>query len=161
MRAGAQAVKLEGAEGNLDLIQHLVASGIPIMGHLGLTPQSIHQIGGFKVQAKTNKEQERLVNDAKALEKAGCFALVLECVPRKLAAQVSKNLSIPTIGIGAGADTDGQVLVWQDLLGMNPQFNPKFLRKYLNGFDLIKTSLNSYHKDVLTGDFPTMQESYE
>ena len=161
MRAGAHSVKLEGARGNLDLISHLVDSGIPVMGHLGLTPQSINQLGGFKVQGRTNKEQDQLFSDSLALEKSGCFSLVLECVPSKLAHKISQELKIPTIGIGAGPDTDGQVLVWQDLLGMNPKFNPKFLKKYMQGFELMQSALNSYHSEVTAGQFPTFKESYE
>lgn len=160
MEAGAHAVKLEGAKGNLELIQHSVESGVPVMGHLGLTPQSIHQLGGFKVQGKEQKEYEKILADALALENAGCFALVLECVPANLAAKITKELSIPTIGIGAGPDCDGQVLVLQDMLGMNSGFYPKFLRTYLNGFQLIQESVNKFHRDVLSKEFPSPQESY-
>ncbi len=160
MQAGAQAVKLEGAKGNLDLIQHTVDSGIPVMGHLGLTPQSVHQMGGFKVQGKEKKEHDRIFEEARQLEKAGCFAVVLECVPAELASEISKALKIPTIGIGAGKGTDGQVLVLQDMLGMNKEFRPKFLRTYLNGFENIKTAFNQYHRDVVTEQFPSEQESY-
>lgn len=160
MRAGAHALKLEGAAGNLELIRHLVESGIPIMGHLGLTPQSVNMLGGFKVQGKESKEQDLILENALALEKAGCFAIVLECVPADLAAKVTKSLRIPTIGIGAGVDCDGQVLVLQDMLGMNNKFAPKFLKKYLNGFELVQNALNQYHQDVVTKEFPTEKESY-
>lgn len=125
MQAGAQAVKIEGADGNLELISHLVKSGVPVMGHLGLTPQSVHAFGGFRVQGRSDAAQAALKADAVSLEAAGCFAIVLEAVPAELAKSVSERLGIPTIGIGAGAGTDGQVLVWQDLLGLNTQFRPK------------------------------------
>lgn len=160
MRAGAHALKLEGAAGNLELISHLVESGIPIMGHLGLTPQSVNMLGGFRVQGKDSKDQELILENALALEKAGCFGIVLECVPATLAAKVSKSVRIPTIGIGAGAECDGQVLVLQDMLGMNNKFTPKFLKKYLNGFDLVQGALNQYHRDVIGQEFPTDKESY-
>ncbi len=160
MRAGAQALKLEGAKGNLELIRHAVDSGVPIQGHLGLTPQSIHQLGGFKVQGRSPQEYSDLVVQAQQLEEAGCFSVVLECVPTPLAETISSKLSIPTIGIGAGLDTDGQVLVLQDMLGMNPKFKPKFLRTYLDGFEMLKNSLNEYHNDVTAQQFPTEKESY-
>lgn len=160
MRAGAHAVKLEGAKGNLELIKHCVESGIPVMGHLGLTPQSIHQLGGFKVQGKNPEQYDDILHDALSLQKAGCFAVVLECVPAKLAKEISKSLKIPTIGIGGGVDCDGQVLVLQDMLGMNNDFTPKFLKKYLDGFDVIKQAFDSYHTDVLAKKFPTDKESY-
>ena len=136
MQAGAGAIKLEGARGHLDSIAHLVESGIPVMGHLGLTPQSIHQLGGHKLQAKSEHEASELINDAMALEKAGCFALVLECVPEALGKRVSEQLTIPVIGIGAGRYVDGQVLVLHDLLGLSGEFKPKFLRQFAHGGDL-------------------------
>jgi 3-methyl-2-oxobutanoate hydroxymethyltransferase len=160
MKAGAHAIKLEGAKGNLDLVSHIVESGVPVMGHLGLTPQSINQFGGFHVQAKKTDEQKRLIEDALALEDAGCFSIVLECVPAKIAEELSQQLKIATIGIGAGLNTDGQILVLQDMLGMNPKFKPKFLRHYMNGFTQISDALNSYHEDVLNKKFPNDQESY-
>lgn len=160
MWAGAQAIKLEGAKGNLELVRHLVDSGIPVMGHLGLTPQSIHQLGGFKVQGKEQKAQEQIQLDALALEKAGCFSLVLECVPKGLATEISSSLHIPTIGIGAGVGCDGQVLVLQDMLGMNKEFHPKFLRTYMNGFENIKQAFNQFHQDVVLEKFPSDKESY-
>lgn len=160
MKAGANAVKLEGAKGNLELVRHAVDSGVPIMGHLGLTPQSIHQLGGFKVQGRGKKEHDEIYEEALALEKAGCFSLVLECVPSVLAKEISTDLKIPTIGIGAGVDCDGQVLVLQDMLGMNKEFRPKFLRTYLNGFDVMKEAFNQYHRDVTTEAFPSEKESY-
>lgn len=161
MCAGARAVKIEGADGHLQLIQHLVDSGIPVMGHLGLTPQSIHQLGGPKIQGRNTDQAEKILKDAKALEQAGCFSLVLECVPSVLAEKITKALHIPTIGIGAGVNCDGQVLVLQDMLGLNPNFTPKFLKKYLSGFDLVQTSLNQYASEVQSEVFPTLENSYE
>ncbi len=160
MKAGAQAVKIEGAGDNLAAIKYVVESGVPVMGHLGLTPQSVHQFGGFKVQGKSNEAAEKLLADAKALQEAGCFALVFELVPAELAKIITEELVIPTIGIGAGAGTSGQVLVLQDLLGMNNQFSPKFLRKYLNGYDIIKDALNNYNNDVKEVSFPSDKESF-
>ena len=161
MKAGAQAIKIEGADGHLTLIQHITQSGIPVMGHLGLTPQSIHQLGGPKIQGRKTEQATKILNDAVALENAGCFAVVLECVPSVLAKEISSVLKVPTIGIGAGSDTDGQVLVLQDMLGMNPDFHPKFLKKYLNGSELIINALNSYVTDVETIKFPTAEHAYE
>lgn len=160
MKAGANAVKLEGARGNLELVRHSVDSGAPVMGHLGLTPQSVNQLGGFKVQGREKKEHDQIFEDALALEKAGCFALVLECVPAPLALNISKELKIPTIGIGAGVGCDGQVLVLQDMLGMNREFHPKFLRTYFNGVESLKHAFNQYHRDVMTEAFPSEKESY-
>jgi 3-methyl-2-oxobutanoate hydroxymethyltransferase len=160
MKAGASAVKLEGAKGNLELIRHAVDSGVPVMGHLGLTPQSVHQLGGFKVQGKEQKEHDQILEDSIALEEAGCFALVLECIPASLAQKISKSLSIPTIGIGAGMETDGQVLVLQDMLGMNSSFKPKFLKTYAQGFEIFTAAFNQYHDEVLNKKFPTEKESY-
>lgn len=161
MKAGAHAIKLEGARGNLELVQHLVQSGIPVMGHLGLTPQSIHQLGGFKVQAKEAVAQKKLIEDALALEEAGCFSLVLECVPSRIAQEVSQKLKIPTIGIGAGPACDGQVLVMHDLLGFNDKFKPKFLRHFGKGVEFFKTAVQAYVGEVHKGTYPGPQESYE
>jgi 3-methyl-2-oxobutanoate hydroxymethyltransferase len=161
MRAGAHAVKLEGVSGNEELIQHLVESGVPVMGHLGLTPQSIHQLGGFKVQGRAREQAQLILDGALELERRGCFAIVLECVPSSLAREISLQLAIPTIGIGAGPDTDGQVLVWQDLLGLNEDFKPKFVRRYLNGAEAFRTALNQYAHDVRDSKFPSPQEGYE
>ena len=158
MRAGAQAIKLEGAEGNLDLIQHVVQSGIPVMGHIGLTPQSIHTLGGFKVQGKNQTAAEKIKYHAKQLEDAGCFAIVLECMPTAVAQAITNSLNIPTIGIGAGPFTSGQILVLQDLLGMNSAFKPKFLKNYLNGFELIQGALNQYDQDVKSAVYPNPEE---
>lgn len=160
IKAGGQAVKIEGANGSIDLIKHVVSSGVPVMGHLGLTPQSIHQFGGFKIQGKENSAAQAIIDDAKKLEDAGCFSIVLELVPADLAERITGNISIPTIGIGAGAKTSGQVLVLQDLLGMNENFSPKFLRKYLDGSKLIKEALNNYNNDIKSESFPNSEESF-
>jgi len=160
MSAGANAVKLEGAAGNVDLVHHLVESGVPVMGHLGLTPQSVHQLGGFKVQGRGEEAAARLAEHARALEDAGCFALVLEAVPAVVAGEVTAALEIPTIGIGAGSRVDGQVLVLQDLLGVNTAFRPKFVRTWLDGSKLIRNALQAYHNDVTSRAFPNGEESY-
>ncbi len=160
MKAGAHALKLEGADGNLQLIQHAQQSGIPIMGHLGLTPQSVHTLGGYKVQGRESQAQKLLKEQCLQLQDAGCFSLVLECVPHTIAKEISQELEIPVIGIGAGPDVDGQVLVLQDMLGMNPGFQPQFLRKYLNGHDLILKAINQYQHDVVQEKFPNISESY-
>lgn len=165
MQSGAEALKIEGVEGQERWIEHTVQSGVPVMGHIGLTPQSIHQLGGFHVQGKKDspssyKERKSILKQAKNLEDLGCFALVLECVPSSLAEEITSSLSIPTIGIGAGPKTDGQILVLQDLLEMNKDFKPKFLRQYLRGFSLIKEAIETYDRDVKTGAFPTKEESY-
>ncbi len=160
MQAGAHALKLEGAEGNTEFVRHLVDSGVPVMGHLGLTPQSVNVLGGYRVQGGTDAAAERLMEDAKALQDAGCFALVLECVPADLAARISQELTIATIGIGAGADTDGQVLVFQDLLGLNLDFRPKFVKKFAEGAALFTDAIEQYNKDVKTGEFPHAEHSF-
>ncbi len=160
MQAGAHALKLEGADGHLDLVHHMVQSGIPVMGHLGLTPQSVNMLGGFKVQGREKSAQVQIKQQAQSLQHAGCFSLVLECVPSILAAEISKSLEIPVIGIGAGAQVDGQVLVLQDMLGMNTCFSPKFLKKYLDGMELIRDAVNEYHSEVRQSEFPTEQHSY-
>jgi 3-methyl-2-oxobutanoate hydroxymethyltransferase len=160
MSAGAHAVKLEGVHGHAEIVRHIVDSGVPVMGHLGLTPQSVHALGGMKVQARTNAAVKILASEARELEHAGCFALVLECVPDEAARQVTNLLKIPTIGIGAGAGVSGQVLVYQDLIGLNPGFKPKFLRTYANAFDIIQAALNAYDHDVKSGSFPNDSESY-
>lgn len=161
MRAGAQAIKLEGVRGNEDLIEHIVASGVPVMGHLGLTPQSVNQLGGYRVQGRELEQAEQIISGALELEKRGCFSIVLECVPSSLACKISKKLQIPTIGIGAGPDTDGQVLVWQDMLGMNSEFKPKFVHEYMSAGTLIAEALNQYSREVKSGAFPSAKESYE
>ncbi|MGZ3768225.1 MAG: 3-methyl-2-oxobutanoate hydroxymethyltransferase [Bdellovibrio sp.] len=161
MKAGAHSVKLEGASGNIELVRHLVDSGVPVMGHLGLTPQSVNQLGGFKVQGRDEKAQTKIMEQAMQLQDAGAFSVVLECVPSKLAKEISATLEIPTIGIGAGPDCDGQVLVLQDMLGMNENFKPKFLKKYFNGFETMKNVFNKYHQEVSEVAFPTEKESYQ
>ena len=161
MCAGANAVKLEGVRGNEEIIEHLVQSGIPVMGHLGLTPQSVNNFGGNKVQGKKDEQAEKILEDALKLEQLGCFSLVLECIPASLAEKITQNLQIPTIGIGAGKNTDGQVLVMQDMLGMNNEFKPRFLRCYLEGEKLFKDAFNRFNKDVKSGSFPDQKESYQ
>ncbi len=160
IKAGAQAVKIEGADGNLEMIEHLVKSGVPVMGHLGLTPQSVHQLGGFKLQGKDELTAKKIFQDSLLLQQAGCFSIVLEMIPAETAKKITDELEIPTIGIGAGTFTSGQVLVLQDLLGLNKNFNPKFVRKYLDGYDLIKTALNNFNKDIKEEKFPGINESY-
>lgn len=160
MQAGAHAVKLEGAEGNLKLIQHLTESGIPVMGHIGLTPQFIHQLGGFKVQGRSDEGAEALKKQALELQKAGCFSLVLEGVPRELARDITALLCIPSIGIGAGPDTDGQVLVWHDLLGLNLDFKPKFVEAFIDGQEILKNGLNRFVQSVNSGAFPRDEHCY-
>ena len=160
MKAGSHSVKLEGARGHLDDVAHVVQSGVPVMGHLGLTPQSVHQLGGFKVQGKGEETAREIFEDAMALEKAGCFSIVLECIPAPLAKEITEALSIPTIGIGSGPDTSGQVLVLQDLLGMDPSFQPKFVRRYMEGYELIKEAVNHFDADVKARTFPVKKESF-
>jgi 3-methyl-2-oxobutanoate hydroxymethyltransferase len=160
LKAGAQAVKIEGADGNLENIEFLVKSGVPVMGHLGLTPQSVHQFSGFKLQGKTEEKAEKIIADAIALQDAGCFSLVLEMVPAMLAEEITNKLEIPTIGIGAGNKTDAQILVLQDLLGASKTFSPKFLRRYENQYYSVLKALNQYTKDVKEIKFPTEKESY-
>jgi len=160
MRAGAHAVKLEGVRGHAEIVRHIVDSGVPVMGHLGLTPQSINLLGGMKVQAKSDAAVKILISQARELEAAGCFSVVLECVPSEAARKVTELLKIPTIGIGAGPHVSGQVLVYQDLLGLNPGFKPKFLKTYANAFEVIRTGLDAYDRDVKSGKFPSESESY-
>lgn len=161
MQAGANAVKLESRDGNEDFVRHLSESGVPVMGHIGLTPQFVNAFGGFKVQGRDAEAQRKILADARALEEAGCFALVLECIPQTLAAEVTSTLQIPTIGIGAGVMCDGQVLVLQDLLGVSGDFKPKFVRRYLEGGDLIAQALARFCSDVRGKNFPTEGEGYQ
>ena len=156
----ADAVKLEGGEEIIDSVNRILSAGIPIMGHLGLTPQSIHKFGTYTVRAKAEAEAERLIRDAHLLEDAGCFSLVLEKIPAALAANVSSELSYPTIGIGAGSGTDGQVLVVHDMLGMNKGFSPKFLRRYADLHETMTDAVSRYVADVKSGDFPNEREQY-
>ena len=160
MKAGAHAVKLEGVRGNESLVRHIVESGVPVMGHLGLTPQSVNLFGGMKVQARDDLAQQQLLADAKKLQEIGCFSLVLECVPAGIAQKVTSALEIPTIGIGAGKGVDGQVLVFQDLIGADPEFKPKFVRKFINAFTEIEGALNQFHDSVQKKTFPSDQEIY-
>ena len=158
--SGGHAVKLEGGEEVMGSIERILTAGIPVMGHLGLTPQSIYKFGTYTVRAKEEDEAEKLLADALLLEQAGCFALVLEKIPATLAKRVSEAVSIPIIGIGAGPDVDGQVLVLHDVLGMTHQFSPRFLRRYMNLFDDVTEALAQYGKDVKSGDFPNENEQY-
>ncbi|MEE4173021.1 MAG: 3-methyl-2-oxobutanoate hydroxymethyltransferase [Xanthomonadales bacterium] len=160
MKAGASAVKIEGIRGQEDLVRHIVDSGVPVMGHLGLTPQSVNQLGGFKVQGRSEDDRKRLAAEARACQEAGCFSLVLECVPETLAAEITADLDIVTIGIGAGNETDGQVLVLQDLLGLSSNFQPKFVRRYLDGRSLVVDALDRFTRDVRSADFPAPEERY-
>ena len=157
---GGHAVKLEGGEEIVESIERILTAGIPVMGHLGLTPQSIYKFGTYTVRAKEDLEAEKLINDAKLLEKVGCFAIVLEKIPAELAKKVSEAVNIPTIGIGAGVDCDGQVLVLHDLLGITMEFNPRFLRRYLNLGEQIDSAIKQYCEDVRSCDFPNKDESY-
>ena len=156
----ADAVKLEGGEEILESVERILTAGIPIMGHLGLTPQSIHKFGTYTVRAREEAEAEKLVRDARLLEEAGCFAVVLEKIPAVLAERVSKELSIPTIGIGDGGGTDGQVLVIHDMLGINKGFSPRFLRRYADLHTVMTDAVGRYVADVKSQDFPNEQEQY-
>ena len=158
--SGAHAIKLEGGKEIEESIRRIVNAGIPVMGHLGLTPQSIYQFGSYKVRAKEDEEAEKLLSDAKLLEELGCFSLVMEKIPADLASKVTAEINIPTIGIGAGAGCDGQVLVVHDMLGLNNEFKPKFVRKYLNLEDQIHQAIGQYVADVKSGDFPNVNEQY-
>jgi len=159
-QTNAQAVKLEGGLEIVNSIHKITTTGIPVMGHLGLTPQSIHQLGSFELQASTKITQNKILEDAIALEKAGCFAIVLEKIPSVIAKEISERLTIPVIGIGAGNSCDGQVLVINDLLGLDPLFKPKFVRQYLNLSQLITNAVQNYISDIKSGNFPSELESY-
>lgn len=158
--SGGHAVKLEGGIEIIESIKRILTAGIPVMGHLGLTPQSIYKFGTYVVRAKEETEAQRLIEDAKALEEAGCFAIVLEKIPAALAEKVAQTVSIPIIGIGAGGGVDGQVLVVHDMLGINNEFSPRFLRKYANLYDIMTEAVKSYIQDVQSGDFPNKNEQY-
>jgi 3-methyl-2-oxobutanoate hydroxymethyltransferase len=160
MSAGAHALKLEGVDGHEDVIQRLTQSGVPVMGHLGLQPQSVHSYGGFRVQGRCEQAAQDIVRHARILEELGAFAVVLECIPAQLAAEITRTIRIPTIGIGAGADCDGQILVLQDLLGMNTEFQPKFVRPFWDGARSILDAIGHFDEAVKTGEFPTIEESY-
>lgn len=156
----ADCLKLEGGVEIIESVKAILAAGIPIMGHLGLMPQSINKYGSFGLRAKDDKEALKLIDDAKLLEEVGCCSVVLEKIPAELAAKVTKELTIPTIGIGAGAHVDGQVLVMHDMLGLNKGFSPKFLRRYANLYDIITEAVQGYINDVKSSDFPSSEESY-
>ena len=157
---GGHTVKLEGGSEIIDSVKRILSAGIPVMGHLGLTPQSIYKFGTYTVRAKEEEEANKLIEDAKLLEEAGCYAIVLEKIPSKLAKKVADTLNIPVIGIGAGANVDGQVLVLHDMLGMNHEFNPRFLRRYLNLYDEITAGVKQYISDVKKVNFPNQDEQY-
>ncbi len=160
MTAGAHAVKLEGVDGHEDAIQRLVESGVPVMGHLGLQPQSVHAYGGFKVQGRDAGAAKNILRQAAGLEALGCFAIVLECVPAEVAREITAAIGIPTIGIGAGAGCDGQILVLQDLLGLTVDFQPKFARPFCAGADVVLDALRRFDESVKAGSFPAREESY-
>jgi len=157
---GAHSIKLEGGEEIVESVKRILSAGVPVMGHLGLTPQSIYKFGTYVVRAKEEEEANKLIHDAHLLQEAGCFAIVIEKVPAALAERVAKELTIPIIGIGAGGAVDGQVLVLHDMLGINTEFKPRFLRTYLNLFDQITGAIGNYVKDVKSRDFPNKQEQY-
>ena len=158
--SGAHSVKMEGGGEIIESIQRILSAGIPVMGHLGLTPQSIYKFGTYNVRAKEEAESKKLIEDALLLEKVGCFAIVLEKIPAKLATEVTQKLSIPVIGIGAGSGVDGQVLVLHDMIGMNHEFSPRFLRRYLNLYEDIKSAVSQYVSDVKSSNFPNDREQY-
>lgn len=160
MKAGANAVKLEGVKGHEEVIECIVGSGVPVMGHLGLTPQSVHALGGYRVQGRDEASALRMRHDAERLQELGCFSLVLECVPLNLAQIITNGLNIPTIGIGSGPHCSGQVLVFHDLLGLNEGFRPRFLRQFSEGSVLVVEGLQSYHEAVIEGDYPSEAESF-
>jgi 3-methyl-2-oxobutanoate hydroxymethyltransferase len=158
--SGAHAVKFEGGREVRESVERIISAGVPVMGHLGLTPQSIYKFGTYTVRATTDEEATRLLEDAKILEAAGVFSIVLEKIPAELAAKVTASVKIPVIGIGAGSHVDGQVLVLHDMLGINKEFKPRFLRRYLNLYEEIKTAVEHYSSDVKKGDFPNEKEQY-
>jgi 3-methyl-2-oxobutanoate hydroxymethyltransferase len=157
---GMEAVKLEGGAEYCEVIERIVRAGIPVMGHIGLTPQSVHKLGGYVVQGRGEDKAARLVADAKALEQAGCYSLILEAIPADLGAEITRSVSIPTIGIGAGLQCDGQVLVVYDLLGMNPDFAPRFVKRYANLAEVIGDAAARYRDEVRAGAFPTAEHSF-
>ncbi len=159
--SGAHGVKLEGGSEVKESVSRILSAGIPVMGHLGLTPQSIYKFGTYVVRATSIEEADKLLEDARMLEELGCFSIVLEKIPSSLARKVAKEVKIPIIGIGAGPDVDGQVLVVHDMLGINKEFKPRFLRRYMNLFDEISEAVGRYIEDIKTGDFPSKEESYD
>jgi len=160
MAAGAGALKIEGVEGHEDVIRQLTGSGIPVMGHLGLQPQSVNAYGGYKVQGRCGDAARAIVTQARALEDLGAFSIVLECIPSPLAEEITAAVRIPTVGIGAGAGCDGQILVLHDMLGLNVDFQPKFVRQFINGADCVKDAIGRYDKAVKAGTFPAQTESF-
>lgn len=161
MQAGANAIKIEGADSDTcKTISHLVQAGIPIIGHIGLTPQSIHQLGGYRVQGKNKVQEEALIQQALDLEKAGCFALVIECVPQQVALKITQALTIPTIGIGAGSSTDGQVLVWHDVLGLQNELSLRFVKQFAQGKNLLLDAVNAYANQVQELHFPSPEHAF-
>jgi 3-methyl-2-oxobutanoate hydroxymethyltransferase len=158
--SGAHAVKMEGGIEIKESIQRILSAGVPVMGHLGLTPQSIYKFGTYTVRAREEEEANKLIEDAIALEESGCFAIVIEKVPADLTKKITEKLSIPIIGIGAGPHTDGQVLVMHDMLGINKEFNPRFLRRYADLHSTITTAVENYITDIKSGSFPNEEESY-
>jgi len=161
LQAGAEAIKVEGADDEVcQTISYLVTAGIPVMGHIGLTPQSIHQLGGYKIQGKEQEQAALLLRQAARLEAAGCFALVIECVPQHVAKSITESLTIPTLGIGAGVHTDGQVLVWHDMLGLQTDFNPRFIKQFSEGKKVLLGAINAYADEVQQANFPTTEHSF-
>lgn len=162
LQAGAHAVKIEGGDSDVcQTIAHLVTAGVPVMGHIGLTPQSVLQLGGYKIQGREQEQAAMLIRQAQHLEAAGCFAVVIECVPHQLAKSITHALSIPTIGIGAGAETDGQVLVWHDMLGLQTEFKPRFVKHFAKGKEYLLAGINAYTSDVHHVHFPTADHAFE
>jgi 3-methyl-2-oxobutanoate hydroxymethyltransferase len=157
---GMESVKLEGGAEYAEVVRRIVRAGVPVMGHIGLTPQSVHKLGGYVVQGRSEEKAQALIADAKALEEAGCYALILEMMPAELSAEISRSVAIPVIGIGAGAGCDGQVLVCYDLLGMNPDFSPRFVKKYLDLGVLIRDAVTRFRDDVKHGSFPGPEHSF-
>ena len=157
---GAESVKIEGGAEYAEIVQRIVRAGVPVMGHIGLTPQSVHKLGGYVVQGRTEEKARKLLADAKALEQAGCYSIVLEMMPSDLSAEIARSVGIPVIGIGAGAGCDGQVLVIYDLLGMNPDFSPKFVKKYLDLGVLIRDAVTAYRDEVKHGAFPSAEHAF-
>ncbi|MDF1646649.1 MAG: 3-methyl-2-oxobutanoate hydroxymethyltransferase [Legionellaceae bacterium] len=161
MQAGANAIKLEGADAKIcETIEDIVTAGVPVMGHIGLTPQAVHQLGGYKVQGRESEAAQKLLAEAQALENAGCFAIVLECIPETLARHITEALTIPTIGIGAGVETDGQILVWHDLLALQTECNPKFAKQFVQGKILLTEAINAYASEVTNKSFPAPEHTY-
>lgn len=161
LQAGAHAVKIEGGDDDVyQTIEHLVTAGVPVMGHIGLTPQSIRQLGGYRIQGKEQEQAALLLQQATRLEAAGCFALVIECVPTQVAKMITNALTIPTIGIGAGVETDGQVLVWHDMLGLQTTFKPRFVKQFTQGKELLLSAINAYVEQVQTTQFPAIEHAF-